>query len=277
MNTTTAATLRMIPDIPDSPPKGWTRINNAAIAMLPRIGLAAFAVYVVIAKHTNKAGVAWPSVPTIARLTGTTIRTVRRAILTLQAKGLIRVERQRDASGRDRPSRYILSPVGESDTNAPPVVLPCQGEGDTNDPGRVTPEHPEQDLIEQDTSNKTSSCRKLRFDQADRDTADWIFGLIRAMAPNHKEPNLDNWANDIRLMRQQDKRTDADIRATFAWANADSFWRTNILSPGKLRTQFDQLSLKMNGDHRGNGKQRTSAIGPGQRHPSDRHTEAGVL
>jgi hypothetical protein len=267
MNTTTRAaiTVRKIPDIPDSPMKGWTKINNAAIAMLPKIGLTAFAVYVVIAKHVNRAGVAWPCMNTIARLAGVTVRTARRAVFTLQAKGLIRVERRKDSSGRDQSSRYILSPIRESDTNAPPVVLPCQGEGDTNDRGRVTQTTHEQDLIEQDTSNKTSSCRKLRFDEADRDTADWIFRLIRAMAPNHKEPNIDQWANDIRLMRQQDKRPDADIRATFLWANADSFWRTNVLSPAKLRKQFDQLSLKMNGDHRGNGRQRASAIGPGQR------------
>jgi hypothetical protein len=142
---------------------GWTRIDNAVIDRLPQIGLAAFAVYVVISKHANAAGVAWPSVPTIARSTGTTVRTVRRAVATLQAKGLIRVERRKDATGRDAPSRYILSPVGESDTKAPLGVLLCQGEGDTNDPGRVTPEHPEQDLIEQEPVNKRRGGCAARF------------------------------------------------------------------------------------------------------------------
>lgn len=71
-----------------------------------------------------------------------------------------------------------------------------------------------------------------------------MFGLIQAMNPGHRKPNLDHWANDIRLMREQDHRTDEDIRLVFGWANADSFWRTNILSPGKLRDQFDMLNLK---------------------------------
>ncbi|MEN6368064.1 MAG: helix-turn-helix domain-containing protein [Thermoguttaceae bacterium] len=142
---------------------GWTRLDNTVIERLPEIGLTSFAVYVVIAKHTNGDGIAWPSVPTIARLTGTSIRTVRRAITNLQATGLLRVDRQQDKNGRSLPSNYILPAVGEGDKTAPPVVLSCQGEGDKNDPGRVSPQHPEQDLIEQDTVNKADSAPAKRF------------------------------------------------------------------------------------------------------------------
>jgi hypothetical protein len=71
-----------------------------------------------------------------------------------------------------------------------------------------------------------------------------MLSLIRALDPKCKQPNLDKWANEIRLMRERDKRTDREIRATFTWANRDSFWQSNILSPSKLRDKFSTLSLK---------------------------------
>jgi hypothetical protein len=86
-----------------------------------------------------------------------------------------------------------------------------------------------------------------------------MLGLIRDLNPEHKQPSLDRWANTIRLMRERDRRSSEDIRAVFAWANADSFWQGNILSPDKLRKQFDQLNLKrkQHGNPRGqaNGSQ----------------------
>lgn len=45
-------------------------------------------------------------------------------------------------------------------------------------------------------------------------------------------------------MRERDKRTRREIAALFAWANADGFWQSNILSPGKLREKWDQLEIR---------------------------------
>ncbi len=75
-------------------------------------------------------------------------------------------------------------------------------------------------------------------------TAEWMFGLIRDVVPGARLPDFDDWANDVRLMRERDERTDKEIRALFAWANRDSFWRTNILSPSKLRDKWLQLAAR---------------------------------
>lgn len=72
----------------------------------------------------------------------------------------------------------------------------------------------------------------------------WTFERIRAVDATAKEPNWDAWANDMRLMREQDGRTHHDACALFDWANKDGFWKTNILSPAKLREKWSQLSLK---------------------------------
>lgn len=60
-----------------------------------------------------------------------------------------------------------------------------------------------------------------------------------------KEPNWTTWANEIRLMREQDNRTHKQICELFSRANRDSFWCRNILSPSKLREKWDELSLKL--------------------------------
>ncbi|MBD2804097.1 replication protein [Xenorhabdus sp. ZM] len=78
----------------------------------------------------------------------------------------------------------------------------------------------------------------------DLKAAKWIYQKILIVRPNTKEPNWASWANDIRLMRQSDNRTHAEICHLFRWANRDSFWYCNILSPAKLREKWDTVDAQ---------------------------------
>lgn len=80
----------------------------------------------------------------------------------------------------------------------------------------------------------------------DLKAAQWIFQLITRISPSAKTPNWSGWANDVRLMREQDNRTHSDICQMFKFANQDSFWKSNILSPAKLREKWTQLEAKRN-------------------------------
>jgi hypothetical protein len=114
--------------------------------------------------------------------------------------------------------------------------------------------------------SKESSCRKLRFDETDMLTAQWMFSLIRDLCPGSKEPNFRHWANSIRLMRERDERSDEEIRSLFQWANDDSFWKSNILSPDKLREKWNQLIIKK--ENPNGSSKRTFPCGPGQKFKS---------
>lgn len=95
------------------------------------------------------------------------------------------------------------------------------------------------------SSGKIPDKEKKKFgNEDDHIAAKWIFKLIQKILPNAKEPSWDDWANEIRLMRERDKRTHKEICELFKFANEDSFWGTNILSPHKLRKQWDQLEAK---------------------------------
>lgn len=73
----------------------------------------------------------------------------------------------------------------------------------------------------------------------------WIYEKICVVDASAKEPNWADWANVVRLMRQQDNRTHKEICELFFWANRDSFWCSNILSPAALRKKWGTLSAQM--------------------------------
>ncbi len=56
--------------------------------------------------------------------------------------------------------------------------------------------------IPKETAAKAAR-RTCRFDPTDRETAIWMLSLVRQVDDRFKEPNLDRWANDIRLMRSR--------------------------------------------------------------------------
>lgn len=51
------------------------------------------------------------------------------------------------------------------------------------------------------------------------------------------------WRTEARLLLDQDKRSEVDVHTAIDWCQADSFWRSNILSMPKLRAKYDQLRL----------------------------------
>lgn len=113
-------------------------------------------------------------------------------------------------------------------------------------------------------------ARKFVFTDDDMEVAKHIWRGVQRVAPEGTEPNLKAWANDVRLIRERDNRTHEAIRQLFDWANADSFWATNILSPSKLRKQWTQLSAKKgNRDGR-----RTTGTGASIRHDPENPVEA---
>jgi len=95
----------------------------------------------------------------------------------------------------------------------------------------------------------------------DLEIAEMIFQGVRKLNPKHKKPEMKKWADDIRKMRKLDDRSPDQIRDVFKWANGDGFWQSNILSPAKLRKQFDQLLIKMNGSANSAGQEVRPPLG----------------
>jgi hypothetical protein len=95
-------------------------------------------------------------------------------------------------------------------------------------------------------NNKKPSCHK--FEICDMEMAELLFQRILENNENAKQPNLEAWANEVRLMREKDKRTVKQIQYLINWSQNDSFWKVNILSISKLRSKFDQLVIRCKED-----------------------------
>jgi len=86
---------------------------------------------------------------------------------------------------------------------------------------------------------------KYKFDSYQMEFAVWMHSQLLIQNPNFKKPNLESWANTLRLMLEVDKRDAVKVGEVFTWANNDDFWSSNILSPASLRKQFDKLIVKL--------------------------------
>lgn len=259
------------PQVDPQPPSGggWCWIDNRIRYLIKEIGGIAAMFYLLLASMTNGRVTPRVTVRECADLLGVSTRAIQKARRKLEKALLIHRTGNR---GRDG-AKYTLLPLApQSGANTGAPLTEGKGEpGYASPPTKTNTGAPRGQLglllRENKEEDKDSSCRKLRFDETDGELAKWIFDLIRKINPGHKEPNFDKWANTLRLMRERDGRTHAEIRELFAWANADSFWKTNILSPDKLREKWDQLTIKRTGERNGNRKH--SAVGPGQRFDPD--------
>jgi DNA-binding MarR family transcriptional regulator len=76
-------------------------IDNAIIDVHAKtIGPLALGVYTVLARHANrKTGECWPSIGRLASLLGVARNTIKAALRTLEAAGLILIKRRRDPAG----------------------------------------------------------------------------------------------------------------------------------------------------------------------------------
>ena len=61
------------------------------------------------------------------------------------------------------------------------------------------------------------------------------------------QTQIDKWAIEADRMIRLDGRTEGQIRDLIHWSQHHPFWHKNILSMGKLREQFDRLTLEARG------------------------------
>jgi hypothetical protein len=89
--------------------------------------------------------------------------------------------------------------------------------------------------------------RNTQGSKSSKELTELFRALILENNPEAKVPeNFSKWQEEFDLMISIDKRTPENIETVMRWCQADSFWKTNILSPEKLRKQYDQLYMKMN-------------------------------
>lgn len=111
------------------------------------------------------------------------------------------------------------------------------------------------DFIEFTQGESTQKKRKERkvketIYQSDSDEirlSELLLSCMKKNNPNCKDPSMQSWAKNIDLMIRIDRRDPKEIERIINWCQDDEFWKSNILSTGKLRDKYDQLYIKMKG------------------------------
>ncbi|WP_179115660.1 hypothetical protein [Bacillus sonorensis] len=103
---------------------------------------------------------------------------------------------------------------------------------------------------EKNEKNEKKNNKRLVFDESHMKLAALLWKCIQAHSPNLKKPNLDKWANTFRLMMERDGREGKEIQDMIVWSTNHHFWYQNILSPDKLRKQYDRLAVQKNEEER---------------------------
>jgi len=85
--------------------------------------------------------------------------------------------------------------------------------------------------------------KKVEFDAEQLALAEAMADDLKKINPN-LAPNLEKWANDIRLLEQARKTSIEAIESLWKFANTHSFWQKVILSPSNLREKWDRLETE---------------------------------
>ena len=99
------------------------------------------------------------------------------------------------------------------------------------------------------STNKSTSRSKLKFETHHLKLAELLYKQIQNNSPNHKEPDLEKWANEFRLIMERDEREGKEIQDLIIKTQKDDFWKKNILSPSKLRKHYDRLVIEFEDDN----------------------------
>lgn len=74
--------------------------------------------------------------------------------------------------------------------------------------------------------------------------AEYLLKKIRENNSNYKQPNIQNWALIMDRLIRLDNRQPGEVKTIIDFSQEDEFWKINILSPDKLRKQYDQLKIR---------------------------------
>jgi hypothetical protein len=202
------------------------------------VSATAIKLYLVLRKNgDNKRGVSFWSRKKLAEQLGTSPNTMDRAKKELLDMGALCQINRKNKDGDWTSNLYHLHTASITNCKylCSTVGTPIPTDGDTPIPtgGERTNNH-----IELRTNELNTRTYGDEIHLACNLLADLI------AANGSKRPTVsDSWLSDMERLHRIDQRSWEQITKAIEWCQSDEFWRGNIMSPGKLRKQYDQLRL----------------------------------
>lgn len=195
----------------------------------------------------------WPSVDTIGARSNLKDRTrVSKVTASLAKKGWL-TKKKRGFTGCNEYKLTVPERLSnlDSETTLEPEANVASNTNSNLDSETTSNVAPETTYKEQ-TNEQTIEHKRLSAVSPSKGNehefylqfSEYMWSKIQPLSNTKKTPNFKTWSNDIRLLVERDARDIRLVREVFDWANSHSFWKSNVLSPNKLRAQFDSLVAK---------------------------------
>jgi hypothetical protein len=121
-------------------------------------------------------------------------------------------------------------------------------------------EETEEQYTSQQKPEQIKNKREKKYDKDDLEFAEKMASDIQSWSSSFKNPSLENWAEDIRKFRENEKTSFQLIKQTWTAIQADSptkhkigtswkGWRSVVLSPSKFRKQYVSVRASLNLDN----------------------------
>lgn len=198
------------------------------------------------------------SAPHIAEKTHLSRRTVDRTLKRLVAMDLVNVVTAPVRGGKNggEPGDYHL-----------PMVTMSNRSDDPDDTVTNRVGHTVQSDADRASSRDNPGSSPGMSDVPPDDpmaTPMYLAGLLADLIEQNgsRRPTVTkSWVTEIDRMIRLDERSPDLVEKCIRWAQADSFWRANIMSPAKLRKHYDRLRLDSIAAKQSNGRKPLDPVG----------------
>lgn len=211
--------------------------------------IEAKAIYAYLASYSGAGETAFPSVSLICDDLNISERRFRNHRKSLIDKGYIKITRNRQEKGWSNNIYTLVQTVPLQNVSIQNVREQDVRERNVREQNNTTKSN-----SSKSNSSKSNSINKVRrkytFDDTHMKLSKLLWNHVKANFPNTKEPNLESWANDIRLMMEQDNRTVAEIKGVIEWSQKNDFWYANIRSAKKLREKYEDMYAQADRENR---------------------------
>lgn len=173
--------------------------------------------------------------------------TIKRVVGRLKAEGYIAVRQE----GMSRVNHYRvlydaihevnLTPSGGHQVN----LTPSTGQ---SDPITNTTESTQRDTSPLPTRKKEQPQASEVVQPSIERLCDLMARLQNERLGRSEYTASTTWKRDMRLLVEKDGRSPTAVERCLRWIHEHDFWSTNVLSPGKLRKQWNRLELEAKRD-----------------------------
>ena len=102
------------------------------------------------------------------------------------------------------------------------------------------------------SEEKRREEKVINYSQKSLELSKLLYKLIKDNNPDwYLKPNIEKWALEMDKINRIDKRSWEQIEYAIRWTQKSDFWCKNILSPEKLRKQFNNLVVQMKQKEKG--------------------------